>query len=173
MNHYTKLARQTIETYIRTGKIIEAPEDLPSEMLKKKAGVFVTIHTKDNELRGCIGTFLPTRENIAHEIISNAAAAATRDPRFSPISESELDNLEISVDVLSVPEPINDIKKLDPKKYGVLIQSQDGRGGLLLPDLEGVETIEKQLSIVYQKAGIDPLEKNLSLFRFTIIRYRE
>jgi len=132
---YVKLARETIENYIKHGKIITPPLDLPKEMINQKAGVFVSIK-KFGNLRGCIGTFMPTQENIAQEIIKNAISAAVDDPRFSPVTVSELGNLIISVDVLSPPEEISDILELDPKKYGVIVSS-GYKKGLLLPDLEG------------------------------------
>ena len=156
MDTYVNLAKQTIEKYIKTGEKIKPPADLPKELLVKKAGVFVSLHKKsDHSLRGCIGTFLPTQDNLALEIIENAISASTRDPRFNPLTESELNDLEINVDVLSEPEPVKDIKELNPKKYGLIVKTPDGRAGLLLPDI-GVETTEEQIAICCQKGGIDP-----------------
>ncbi|MGB2783359.1 MAG: AmmeMemoRadiSam system protein A, partial [Atribacterota bacterium] len=129
---YVKLARETIKNYIKHGKIITLPLDLPKEMINQKAGAFVSLK-KYGELRGCIGTFMPTQKNIAQEIIKNAISAAVDDPRFSPVNVSELEDLSISVDVLSVPEEIKDISQLDPKKYGVIVSS-GYKKGLLLPD---------------------------------------
>jgi AmmeMemoRadiSam system protein A len=162
------LARRTIEHYVRTGRVLAPPEELPPEM-QGRAGVFVSIHKKDGSLRGCIGTFEPTQSNIALEIIQNAISAATRDPRFPPITEDELDDLQISVDVLSKPERVNSLEELDPKKYGVIVQS-GWRRGLLLPDLEGVDTVEQQVAIAMRKAGIAPGEP-VQLYRFTVKRY--
>jgi len=165
---YVKLARETIENYIKQGKIITPPLGLPEEMINQKAGVFVSLK-KFGDLRGCIGTFMPTQENIAQEIIKNAISAAVDDPRFSPVNSSELDDLTISVDVLTAPEEVKDISQLDPKKYGVIVSS-GYKKGLLLPDLEGVDTVEYQIEIAKRKAGIYPDEK-VKLYRFEVKRY--
>ena len=165
---YVKLARETIENYIKQGKIITPPLGLPEEMINQKAGVFVSLK-RFGDLRGCIGTFMPTQENIAQEIIKNAISAAVDDPRFSPVNVSELEDLSISVDVLSVPEEVKDISQLDPKKYGVIVSS-GYKKGLLLPDLEGVDTVEYQIDIAKRKAGIYPGEK-VKLYRFEVKRY--
>jgi AmmeMemoRadiSam system protein A len=165
---YVRLARETIENYVKQGKIITPPLDLPEEMINQKAGVFVSLK-KNGNLRGCIGTFIPTQENIAQEIIKNAISAAVDDPRFSPVTISELGDLTISVDVLSPPEEISDISGLDPKKYGAIVSS-GYKKGLLLPDLEGVDTAEEQVDIAKRKAGIYPDEK-VKLYRFEVKRY--
>ena len=162
-----KLARQTIEEYVRHHRTIAPPRELTSEM-RKKAGTFVSLHRRD-ELRGCIGTIGPTQANVAQEIIQNAISAATRDPRFSPMTVGELDDLVISVDVLTDPEPIASMQDLDPKKYGVIVES-GGRRGLLLPDLEGVDTVESQVEIARRKAWIGPRDP-VKLYRFQVIRY--
>jgi len=160
---YVKLARETIENYIKKGKIITSPPDLPKEIINQRAGVFVSLK-KFGDLRGCIGTFMPTQGNIAQEIIKNAISAAVDDPRFSPVNVSELEDLSISVDVLSAPEEVKDTSQLNPKKYGVIVSS-DYKKGLLLPDLEGVDTVEYQINIAKRKAGIYPDEK-VKLYRF-------
>jgi len=165
---YVKLARETIENYIKQGKIITPPLGLPEEMINQKAGVFVSLK-KFGDLRGCIGTFMPTQENITQEIIKNAISAAVDDPRFSPVNVSELEDLSISVDVLSAPEEVKDISQLDPKKYGVIVSS-GYKKGLLLPDLEGVDTAKEQVDIAKRKAGIYPDEK-VKLYRFEVKRY--
>jgi AmmeMemoRadiSam system protein A len=165
---YVRLARETIENYIKQGKMITPPLGLPEEMINQKAGVFVSLK-KFGDLRGCIGTFMPTQENIAQEIIRNAISAAVDDPRFSPVNASELEDLSISVDVLSAPEEVKDISQLDPKKYGVIVSS-GYKKGLLLPDLEGVDTVEYQINIAKRKAGIYPDEK-VKLYRFEVKRY--
>jgi len=165
---YVRLARETIENYIKQGKIITLPLGLPEEMTNQKAGVFVSLK-KNGNLRGCIGTFMPTQENIAQEIIKNAISAAVDDPRFSPVNISELEDLAISVDVLSVPEEVKDISQLGPKKYGVIVSS-GYKKGLLLPDLEGVDTVEYQIDIAKRKAGIYPGEK-VKLYRFEVKRF--
>ena len=166
---YLKLARATLEGYLNSGKTIDVPDDCPKELREKRAGVFVSYH-KGDELRGCIGTFLPIKNNLAEEIISNAIAAS-RDPRFLPITRDELDDLSAKVDILSTPQKTS-IKNLDPKKYGVIVKAKDGRTGLLLPDLEGVETVEQQIEICRQKAGIMP-DEEVWLYRFTVERYEE
>ena len=165
------LARKTLEEYLTTGKKIKPPTSIP-EKFQKKAGVFVSLHKK-GKLRGCIGTFLPTTPNIAYEIIENAISAATKDPRFPPVKKEELKDIDISVDVLSEPEPVSSLEELDPKKYGVIVQ-RGWQRGLLLPDLEGVDTVEEQIEIAMQKAGLFnvPLEE-VKIQKFTVERYRE
>ena len=163
-----KLAREAVEAYVKESRVIETPGKLTSEM-KGKAGVFVSIH-KFDELRGCIGTFEPARENIAGEIITNAISSATRDPRFLPVAPGELEDLDYSVDILTQPEPVKNKKELAPKKYGVIIES-GYRRGLLLPDLEGVESAEHQIEICRLKAGIAPNEP-VKLYRFMVKRYK-
>jgi len=168
MSPLVKLARETVETYVKQGKTPELPKELTPEM-KEKAGVFVSIH-KRGDLRGCIGTFEPTTNNVAEEIVINAISSATRDPRFPPIAPNELKDLDYSVDVLTSPEPIGSQEQLDPKKYGVIVQA-GWRRGLLLPDLEGVDSVEQQISICRQKAGIAPNEP-IKLYRFQVKRYK-
>ena len=184
-NLYVQLASSAIEEYVKNGKIIDIPRGLTKEMLGKQAGVFVSIHKKHeqtrnretrsdtkDELRGCIGTFLPTKKNIAKEIIDNAISAATRDYRFPPVSIEELLDLEISVDVLGKPETIQKISSLDPKRYGVIVKSKDDRIGLLLPNLEGVNTPEEQIAIACQKADI-VADEDLLLCRFEVMRHKK
>ncbi len=169
MNSYVKLAINTINNYISNGDIFDSSK-ADSILQSKKAGCFVTIHKKSNkELRGCIGTIIPTCKNLAGEIINNAISAC-QDSRFEPVSKNELNDLDISVDVLSPPEQIKTPEELNPKKYGVIVKAKDGRTGLLLPDLEGVDDINHQISIAEQKAGIDPKE-DISLYRFSVKRY--
>ena len=168
MSPLVKLAKETVETYVREGKTIEPPKRLTPEM-KEKAGVFVSIH-KLGGLRGCIGTFEPQQTNVAKETVTNAVSSATRDPRFPPITPQELKDLEYNVDVLTPPEPVEGEDQLDPKKYGCIVEC-DLRRGLLLPDLEGVDTVDYQISICRQKAGIMPYEP-VKLYRFQVKRYK-
>jgi AmmeMemoRadiSam system protein A len=168
MHPLVALAKETVELYIRTGTILTLPErDLPAEFTGL-AGVFICLKIK-GMLRGCIGTFQPAEPDVAHEVVRNAISAATCDPRFACIREHELELLEYSVDVLSPTEPITDKSLLDPKRYGVIVQA-GGKRGLLLPDLEGVNTAEQQVSIAMQKAGIAP-GTPVKLFRFEVKRY--
>lgn len=160
------LARESIRYYLEKGKVMKTPKDLPPEM-KERHGAFVSLH-EFGALRGCIGTFLPCYDNLAEEIIHNAKAAAIDDPRFPELESYELEDLTISVDVLSEPEP-TDEKGLDPKKYGIIVE-RGGRRGLLLPDLEGVDTVAQQISISKRKAGI-PRSEPVKLYRFTVKRY--
>ncbi len=197
MNPYILLAKSAVENYINEGKIIEPPKDLPEEFLRRRAGTFVTIeemvrqaHHEERELRGCIGTYLPTKINIAEEIIHNAVSAATEDYRFRPIKKEELPYLSYTVYILSYPGPVKDIKKdLDPKKFGIIVKTgpfaypnQENvvfngvvpyKTGLLLPDLEGVDTVEQQISIACQKGCIDPEKEKIFIYRFTVEKYGE
>jgi AmmeMemoRadiSam system protein A len=167
---YVKLARNTVAVFAREGKYYEPDFPLPKELTERRAGVFVSIH-KNGALRGCIGTIAPTQSSIAEEIRRNAISASSEDPRFSPISADELSQLDYSVDVLGAPEPVADENALDPKKYGVIV-SLGRRRGLLLPDLEGVDTVGDQIAIALRKAGIPPSERgNISLQRFLVTRY--
>lgn len=167
---YVALARITLETYVTTGRTIRPdPLGLPDEMLRNRAGVFVSIK-KHGQLRGCIGTVAPTRKSIADEIVYNAISAGTKDPRFYPVEANELKDLVYSVDVLKKPEPIKTKEELDPVKYGVIVRS-GFRSGLLLPNLEGVKTVEEQVSIALQKAGIRPDEK-YTMERFEVVRHK-
>ena len=168
MHPLVKLARETVETYVEEGKVPPPPDELTPEM-KEKAGVFVSIHML-GELRGCIGTFEPAAKNVAEEIIQNAISSATGDPRFPPVTPEELKDLEYSVDVLTTPKPVKDKSRLDPKKYGVIVQC-GFRRGLLLPDLEGVDTVDYQIDICRQKAGIAP-DEPVELYRFEVKRYK-
>lgn len=162
-----KLAKKVLETYIRSGEMASYDDAIPDWMKNDKAGVFVCIK-KNGELRGCIGTFLPTTNCIAEEICRLAISAGTEDPRFRPVRAGELDELEYTVDVLSTPEKA-DITELDVKRYGVIV-SKGYRRGLLLPDLEGVDTVEYQLAIALSKGGIDPSE-DFDIERFTVERH--
>lgn len=172
IDKYVQLAREAIEAYVKKRQMISVPKDLEPDF-EKKAGIFVSLHKKDGSLRGCIGTYLPTQKNIASEIINNAIAAATGDPRFRPVEPEELKDLKISVDVLSRPEQIKSIDDLNPKKYGIIVKSFDrARTGLLLPDIEGVDTREEQVAIACQKAGIVPGRERILLYRFTVERHK-
>ncbi|MCX7667320.1 MAG: AmmeMemoRadiSam system protein A [Atribacterota bacterium] len=164
------LARRAIEHYLKTGTHLPTPPSLSPVLLSTKGGVFVSLK-KGKSLRGCIGTFLPQRENLAQEIIHNAVSAAVSDPRFLPVQQSELPEITISVDVLSPLELVQDKRLLDPRRYGVLVESGWKRG-LLLPDLEGINTVEEQLRIAMGKAGITPHEP-VTIYRFTVERFRE
>ncbi len=163
----TRLAQKAVENYINQHKVIK-PEELTAEM-KERAGVFVCIK-KHGQLKGCIGTFEPTRANVAEEIIHNAISSAMGDPRFSPVTASELADLDYSVDILTQPEPVSSKDQLDPRKYGVIVES-GLRRGLLLPDLEGVDTVDGQISICRRKAGISE-DEPINLYRFEVRRYK-
>jgi AmmeMemoRadiSam system protein A len=183
MNQYVLLAKKATENYVKEGKIIEPAKDLPEKFLIKKAGTFVTIEKNGNlrgaprgerkrALRGCIGTYLPTKENIAQEIIYNAIAAASEDYRFGPIQPEELPFLSYTVYILGKPKSIKNIKELNPKKYGIIVKSGN-KSGLLLPDLEGINTAEQQISIACAKAGIDPQNEKITIYKFTTEKYAE
>ncbi len=200
MNSYILLAKSTVENYIKEGKVIEPPADLPGNFLERKSGVFVTIEKGEQLrglprskpkvlLRGCIGTYLPTKENIAKEIIYNAIAAATEDYRFGPIQKEELPELSYTVYILNKPELVKDIQVLDPKKYGIIVKTvpisypnrtdvmfnghTPPKSGLLLPDLEGVDTAEQQVSIACQKGDINPMVEKIIIYKFTVEKYAQ
>lgn len=178
-----KLAKKTVEEYVKNDKTIE-PEsvlDSDSEFLKKEAGTFVTLK-KNEDLRACIGTFLPTQDNVAQEVVHNAIGAATRDHRFGAVSEEELSELSYEVQILSEPEPIKSEGNLNPEEYGILVKSipagsedvglkQRAKSGLLLPDLEGIDSPEKQITVALRKAGITN-KKRVKIWRFTTQNYK-
>ena len=163
-----QLAWQSVERWVLDHRVLPVPDNLPKALTGRRAGAFVSIH-KQGRLRGCIGTIAPTRDSLAEEIIHNAISAAARDPRFDPIRPDELRWLEINVDVLGEPEDIESESQLDVKRYGVIVR-KGHRRGLLLPDLEGVDTVRQQVEIARQKAGIGPGEK-VSLQRFEVVRH--
>ena len=165
---YQALARQSLEHMINNGDLLSMPADLPEELIEQKAGVFVTLY-KEGVLRGCIGTILPTADSLAAEIIKNAVSAGLHDNRFEAVSKAELAYLSYKVDVLGHPEDIDGPGELDVKRYGVIVSS-GGRRGLLLPNLDGVDTVEEQLKIARNKAGIGEKDK-VSLQRFEVIRH--
>ena len=164
-----RIAARAIGSCVREGRLLDAHEVADLEPgVEGSAGVFVCIK-KDGDLRGCIGTFRPTRSDVVEEIIHNAAGSCTRDPRFYPVSPEELADLEVSVDILSPPEKVDDVSTLDPRRYGVIVQA-GACVGLLLPDLEGVDDVETQLCIARQKAGIR-VDEPVEIYRFTVDRY--
>ena len=165
---HASLAKMVVESYIGQGKVPDVSE-APQELEGRRAGVFVCLK-KDGDLRGCIGTIEPSARNIAEEIRNNSISAATKDPRFPPVSPGELERLTYSIDVLEEPEDIPDISYLDPKVYGVIVRGGGGRSGLLLPDLEGVDTAEEQVRIAMMKAGIRPGDP-VELQRFKVTRH--
>ena len=165
---YVRLARESLTHYLTEGNLMDVPSYVRSEMINNKSGVFVSLK-KFGALRGCIGTIFPITENTSKEIIRNAVEAGEGDPRFSNVLFGELEDIVFSVDVLT--KPIAALKaELDPKKYGVVVRS-GGKSGLLLPDLEGVSTIEEQISIVLNKASISPNE-NYTIEKFEVIRHK-
>lgn len=141
----------------------------PSHELTARAACFVSLHCPDGSLRGCIGTLEPRKPSLFEEIKTNALSAAFNDPRFSPVTEDEVNGLEVSVDVLHKPEPVASEDDLDPDIYGVIVESGFKRG-VLLPNLPTVDTVEEQLRIVRRKAGIQPGER-VKLYRFLVDRY--
>lgn len=164
-----RLAREAAELYVREGKTLTEVPELPAE-LPQQAGVFVSVYHQGN-LRGCIGTFVPTQPTLAQEVVFNAIQAVSNDPRFNPVTVEELPELVYSVDVLKEPREVEDLSTHDPKVHGIIVAKGDRRG-LLLPDLPGVETTEQQLAIAKRKAGIGPDEKDVHLAEFEVIRYR-
>lgn len=167
-DEYVKLARMSLEYYVRNRRLLSRPDWIKDELLTMRAGVFVSLHIGD-ELRGCIGTIAPTAPCVADEIIRNAVSAGMEDPRFPPVKQEELPYLSYKVDVLGEPEPVQSKEQLDPKRYGVIVSS-GYRRGLLLPDLDGVDTVEEQLRIACLKAGISPSEP-YQISRFEVVRH--
>jgi AmmeMemoRadiSam system protein A len=166
---YVRLARLSLETYVKTGRFADLPCGLPEELSQRAAGAFVSLK-KDGRLRGCIGTTQPTQPSLAKEIFNNAVSAGLRDPRFAPVTEDELPELVYSVDVLGEPEPIESKGQLNTRLYGVIVETGHRRG-LLLPDLAGVDTPEKQIEIARQKAGIAP-DEPVRMWRFEVVRHK-
>lgn len=167
---YVRLARASLEAYVREGRRIAPCANVPAELLETRAGCFVSLKV-DGNLRGCIGTIEPTRASLAEEICANAISAGTRDPRFAALREDELDELVYDVDVLTKPQRIASADELDPKRYGVIVSCADGRRGLLLPDLDGVDTVDEQLRIAAQKGRIDLDFDDYRLERFEVVRH--
>lgn len=168
-DEFVKLARLSLETFVKTHQPLETlPKDLPKELLERQAGAFVSLH-KNGQLRGCIGTIVPTKNSLALEIAQNAVSACSRDPRFPPVTVDELNDLVYSVDVLGEPERIFSMKDLNVKKYGVIVES-NGKRGLLLPDLDGVDTVEEQVQIAMRKGNI-PTTESINLWRFEVVRH--
>ena len=165
------LARRAVETFTQTGEVLDLSIS-QAGLLGARAPCFVCLKMRDGELRGCIGTIEPAKDTLAQEIVANAISAATSDPRFDPVNESELADLIYSVDVLLPAEP-TEMDELDPSVYGVIVEDEsETRRGLLLPDIPGVETAQQQVDIAKRKAGISP-EMPVKLSRFKVERYRE
>lgn len=169
MHPLVALVKQAVEVFVKKGDVIGTPEELSAEMLQK-AGVFVCLK-KGGQLRGCIGTIEPAASCVAEEAIRNAVASASQDPRFLPVGEHELEGLDYSVDVLCPPVPVRDIAELDPSRFGVIV-SKGTRRGLLLPDLEGVGTVQRQIEIARMKAGIGRDENDVQIFFFEVKRFK-
>lgn len=188
-NPYIYLAKLAIETNIKEKKAIEPPADLPNNFYKDKVGVFVTIE-HNGVLRGCIGTYLATRPNLAEEIIHNAIAASN-EKKDDPITAEELPKLVYTVYVLHTPKPVKNISELDPKKYGILVKTspladpnnpnsqevifdghQPHKTAILLPDLKGINTPEEQFSVACQKGNIVCNEEKLAIYKVEVEKYQ-
>ncbi len=158
----------TIQNFIRTDAISELSKNMPKELKTKRAGCFVSIK-KLGRLRGCIGTVEPVLTNVGEEIITNAISVAINDTRFEPVSVDELDLLTYSVDVIGEAQEVESEDLLDVRKYGIIVANGDRRG-VLLPDIEGVDTVSKQLMYAKQKAGIRENEA-VTIKRFEVKRH--
>ena len=167
---YVSLARKSLETYVLEGRRIEVPAGLPPELVERRAGAFVSLKI-DGELRGCIGTILPVRDSLAEEICANAISAGTADPRFPRVRVEELPELVYDVDVLTEPEPARTTTELDPRRFGVIVSTDDGRRGLLLPDLDGIDSVVDQVRIAARKGNIDLAQDDFHLERFEVVRH--
>lgn len=163
------LARQAIESYVREQTIVRP--SLPTGGEMRRAATFVSLHLPDGSLRGCMGTTEPQKGTVEEEIVANAITAATSDPRFYAVGPQELAGLDISVDVLGPAEEVSGLEDMDPKRYGMIVATMDGRRALLLPDLEGVETTDQQLRITCRKGNIDPDNDEYELYRFQVERH--
>ncbi len=193
MHPLVSLAKSAVEKYIKENKKISPPQNLKKEFFKKRKGTFVTIKkipedkNKKESLRGCIGTFLPTKENIIQEVISNAVAAATKDYRFGKIKKEELNLLSFTVYILEKPEQVKNLEELNPQKYGIIVRTKPisqlmtdvvfnghrtSKSGLLLPNLEGIDTPRKQFLIASEKAGINPKKEKVFIYRFKVKEYK-
>lgn len=168
---HVKLARLSVEAFANGRRVAAVPDDTPPELLAQRAGAFVSLHSH-GQLRGCIGTITATRANLAEEIMQNGISACSRDPRFDPVRPDELDSLEYSVDVLGAAEPIESADQLDPARYGVIV-TKGRRRGLLLPNLEGIDTVAEQVAIAKRKAGIAVDDDDVRLERFEVVRHTE
>ena len=166
-----RLARASLASYVRDGVRMDPPSWTAPELAGTRAGCFISLKL-DGRLRGCIGTIAPTRASLAEEICANAVSAAAFDPRFPPVAPAELDSLSVSVDVLGEAEPVSGLDELDPARYGVIVSTAEGRRGLLLPDLEGVDTVEEQVAIAARKGGIELGFEPVMLERFEVVRHR-
>lgn len=169
---YVALAKKAIKRYLSNDSVRNS--EIPTELFRAKAGCFVSLHLKkNNELRGCIGTILPTKSSLAQEIISNSVSACN-DPRFMPVEKKEYTSLKISVDVLSEPELMKTKRGLDPKKYGLIVRAKDdGRLGVLLPGLAGITTVADQVELTKRKAEIYDNDTPIELYRFSVERHEE
>jgi hypothetical protein len=165
---HVKLAKKAVQKAV-TGQEQEGIQELKESLPGESRGVFVTLKKSGGELRGCIGTYFPVTDTIGEEIVRNASSAALEDPRFSPVKPNELEDLIISVDVLTQPEEC-DIEDLDPEKYGLILE-KGTRSGLLLPDLDGIDSVEQQLEVTKNKAGIPPRDENFVIKRFEVERH--
>ena len=171
MSIYVEWAKEVIELYVKEGKIAENKKLKANELMMEKAACFVSIHLKNKNLRGCIGTIAPREETLYEEIRNNAISASTEDPRFYPIDISELNNLVINIDILGTIYKLKDFGILNPEKYGVIVEKGRQRG-LLLPNLEGVDTVERQLEIAKEKAGLTGYTNNeIEISYFSVTRY--
>lgn len=167
---FVALAKETVETFVKTKKQLSLPENLSEDLYNRKCAAFVTLKI-DNQLRGCCGTLAPTQENLGNEIIHSAISACSRDHRFNPVKEEELESLNYEVSVLGELEPVSDIKMLDPNYYGIVVIGDSKRQSCLLPGLEGITDVNQQIQIVCKKGGIDPSKESLTIFRFTSEKY--
>jgi AmmeMemoRadiSam system protein A len=168
MHYFIALAKEAIKTYLSTGQVMPVPANLPA-CLQSPGAVFVSLYAATGQLRGCRGTLTPTEPTLAEAIIKTAIASATDDPRFPPMILSEMNGLQIKIDVLSPAEPVTDISMLDEKVYGVIIRA-GSRRAVLLPDIAAVDSVARQLEMVRRKAGIGS-DEPADLFRFTVTRY--
>lgn len=166
------LARRSVELFVKDGVEAVAEPNMPDDCFIERKGVFVTLK-KNKELRGCIGTFLPVSSCIAQEIVRNSISACSKDPRFPAIKEKELSQIQYEVSLLDAPQVVADPKSLDPQKDGIIVATSSGKQGLLLPDLDGITSVDQQIAIASQKGRIDLGREKIFIYSFNTLKFSE
>lgn len=156
LSAWARYAAEVLQSRIGQAPAPSSPPSAP------RAGVFVTLRVHDTgDLRGCIGRIFPQRISLAEDVADCAVLAATSDPRFSAVQPEELAGLDVEISLLSTPQPVADFAALDAQRYGVIVRSIEpkGRTGVLLPAIDGVDSVEEQMAIAMRKANIGVTER--------------